>query len=180
MKIRRLKPDELQHHGVKGQKWGVRRYQNPDGTLTAEGRARFGTVEGFNRAQTKKKKLLKHIVPGVGIAAGITGATALAARKQYIHAANWEGNGPMVRLYEGKMKKIQTVGAIAATGALAVSTYLAAGGSKELKRIANVSRGKEYSRYALKQIEKERVNDAINKIENNQMDHELEDLNKKK
>ena len=31
----------LAHHGVKGQKWGVRRYQNADGTLTAEGRARY-------------------------------------------------------------------------------------------------------------------------------------------
>lgn len=30
--------DYLQHHGVQGQKWGVRRYQNPDGSLTAEGR----------------------------------------------------------------------------------------------------------------------------------------------
>lgn len=30
--------NELYHHGVKGQKWGVRRYQNKDGTLTAEGR----------------------------------------------------------------------------------------------------------------------------------------------
>lgn len=40
MKIRRLSNNELYHHGIKGQRWGIRRYQNPDGTLTAEGRAR--------------------------------------------------------------------------------------------------------------------------------------------
>lgn len=32
----------LQHHGIKGQKWGVRRYQNEDGTLTALGKLRGG------------------------------------------------------------------------------------------------------------------------------------------
>ena len=34
--------DEVYHHGIKGQKWGKRRYQNEDGTLTLEGRARYG------------------------------------------------------------------------------------------------------------------------------------------
>lgn len=29
---------ELYHHGIKGQRWGIRRYQNPDGSLTSAGR----------------------------------------------------------------------------------------------------------------------------------------------
>lgn len=46
--------DYLMHHGIKGQKWGIRRYQNLDGTLTAEGRARFKTDKKDAKAYTKK------------------------------------------------------------------------------------------------------------------------------
>lgn len=38
--------DELYHHGTKGMKWGVRRYQNPDGSLTAAGRKRYTNSDG--------------------------------------------------------------------------------------------------------------------------------------
>lgn len=43
---------ELYHHGIKGQQWGKRRYQNPDGTLTAEGRARLGIVNAASRTNS--------------------------------------------------------------------------------------------------------------------------------
>ena len=42
----------LQHHGIKGQKWGVRRFQNTDGSLTAEGRKRY-TVNDYKNMQNK-------------------------------------------------------------------------------------------------------------------------------
>lgn len=46
---------ELRHWGIKGQKWGVRRYQNKDGSLTPAGRKRYGDkFEGSSDAPKKK------------------------------------------------------------------------------------------------------------------------------
>lgn len=47
--------NELYHWGIKGMKWGVRRYQNKDGTLTEEGKKRYAhDHEDYTRAHTNK------------------------------------------------------------------------------------------------------------------------------
>ena len=46
--------NELYHHGVKGQKWGVRRYQNSDGSLTDNGKKRVAKLNAkINKADKK-------------------------------------------------------------------------------------------------------------------------------
>ena len=48
----------LAHHGVKGQRWRVRRFQNPDGSLTEKGKRRMKTLQGkSDKLDAKKAKL---------------------------------------------------------------------------------------------------------------------------
>lgn len=43
---------ELTHHGIKDQKWGLRRFQNPDGSLTPAGRERYGVGKARDAADS--------------------------------------------------------------------------------------------------------------------------------
>lgn len=76
-KVTRSK-DFLIHHGIKGQEWGERRFQNEDGSLTPEGRERYGISEKrqkkayakleqkIQKTQEKEKKYLDSLRLVVG------------------------------------------------------------------------------------------------------------------
>ena len=60
--------DELYHHGIKGQKWGVRRYQNPDGSLTPEGIKRAKSYQKYinkmaNKSRSREDLLKERTIP---------------------------------------------------------------------------------------------------------------------
>lgn len=65
-----LSDDELMHYGIEGQKWGVRRWQNEDGSLTEEGRIHYGynsksaikRTIGKYQYESDRKKLQKQII----------------------------------------------------------------------------------------------------------------------
>lgn len=51
----------LEHHGVKGQRWGVRRYQNADGSLTSAGKLRYDQNDNGELKKISKQEKNKRI-----------------------------------------------------------------------------------------------------------------------
>lgn len=72
----------LAHYGIKKQKWGQRRYQNPDGSLTEEGRIRYGVGKGrlgVSENTKEKSRLGAKVGAAVGLADGVVGGAVTNA-----------------------------------------------------------------------------------------------------
>lgn len=75
---------EMYHHGIKGQKWGVRRFQNRDGSLTEEGKKRQNRDKSEIERINMEGKAQKNIVSGArDISSGVERLSTSQPRNRY-------------------------------------------------------------------------------------------------
>lgn len=148
---------ELYHHGIKGQKWGIRRFQNRDGTYTNAGKRRRNE-DGDSDAPRSSSGVGKKIAAGLGIAAAVGVSAAVLANpnaRRYILSfadksanslkAMVSRNAPKVKEYikERGQKTIKSLGKrFDEAGEKMVDAALASIGTVAIAKVtANINTG---------------------------------------
>lgn len=85
---------DIRHHGILGMRWGVRRYQNRDGTLTEEGKLRYAEADAdtmladLRGMETAERRLKTGAVAaGMAAVAGVAGTLFLKKKLDDARAA---------------------------------------------------------------------------------------------
>ena len=104
----------IKHHGVKGMKWGVRRYQNKDGSLTAEGKKNYADSIADTKTYTKngvEVTLRKQPTPLIARVVGKLSKSAEtnAARSDFINVTVDGNKVGDLQLYKESPKSLNVV-----------------------------------------------------------------------
>ena len=86
--------DELCHHGIKGQRWGVRRFQKKDGSLTPAGKERYADDSDSSEKQDTKNTIFTKRNIAIG-ATAVVAALAVIGHMRYKKNSNAVRRKPM-------------------------------------------------------------------------------------
>ena len=108
--------NELQHFGIKGMKWGVRRYQNKDGSLTPAGKKRYDESDEEREKKEKSKKTKAKVATAAVATAAVATTAAMNKDKikkgmEYINTnkpSKGEKKEATVDDYKESLKKTQS------------------------------------------------------------------------
>lgn len=109
--------NELYHHGIKGMRWGVRRYQRKDGSLTSAGKKRYSddNPDEKKSEESKKRGLSKKQKTAITVGAAVV-ATALVSYGSYrlvksgkLDGVINSGKSKLDSIFSNKKNRSQTV-----------------------------------------------------------------------
>lgn len=116
----------LSHHGIKGMRWGVRRFRNTDGSLTEAGKKRYGnrgsedgkTNSDDPKGQSDRRRVARNVAIGVAAAAAVGSKTYGRVRgaKQRLDSVNDKDVKRMNKIDKNAHSIANTVSDIAKNG----------------------------------------------------------------
>lgn len=121
---------ELKHHGILGQKWGIRRFQNSDGTYTEAGkkRRRLSVKETFSNASNTISNTVSRNKDTINKIAKIAAITAVAGLSVYAISKNKEKTAELLKSVGSKSVKALSASAERVGNAMIDAALMSIGG----------------------------------------------------
>jgi len=161
--------DELYHHGIKDQKWGLRRFQNEDGSLTALGRIRYGVGKARDAVVKAYKRKHPGLMSDEELTAEINRQNKLNQLKRAREEARRGTAGEKVKeiMWKGAETAVKELGKSMATnvGQGIASKVLETNQQKKLRQLKETKEVKEIEQAFLDAAREAREKEKNRKIE---------------
>lgn len=155
-----ISEDELYHWGIKGMKWGVRRYQNKDGSLTSAGKKRYASSNDVRNMSTDELRRKVNRLTNEQRYAELTRSSSAVSRVATRVERASETAKDVNKAYKSVKGDNDPYGKLAGQGINAVSKT-----SKLAKKIDSTAQAKKTSKEVAKKLENMSDNDLAREVD---------------